>query len=320
MEQSIEKWTGKVNEVTIGATKEEGGTRSRKVAIGGATTLPFLKFEGEIPHPPVLAMEVWDTEPEEWPEILKEPFRDVLNNPVQWAIKCEKEYNPDLICLRLASTNPDIKDTTGEEAANTVKKVLAATTLPLIIIGSGQAVKDTEIALPVCEAAKGERCLLGIAVQENYKTMTAACMSCGHAIIAESPIDINLAKQLNILISDMGFPGENVVMHHATGALGYGLEYTYSIMERSRLAALQGDKMMSPPMMNFIAQEVWRTKEAKTSEADISEWGPLYKRGPLWEFVTGMAFLQAGADLLVLAHPLTLENTRKVINNLMGQQ
>lgn len=313
MEQVVEKWAGRVNEVVIGSTKEEGGTRAKKIMIGGASTLPFLKFEGEIPHLPALALEVWDAVPEEWPQVLREPFKEVLVDPVKWAVKCEREFKPDLICLRLASTHPDQKNTSGEEAAETVKRVLAETTLPLMIIGSGQAAKDTEIFLSVASAAKGEKCLLGIAVQENYKTLTAACQSFRHSIIAETPIDINLAKQLNILISDMGFPVENVVMHHNTGALGYGFEYTYSVMERSRLAALSGDKMMAPPMVNFVAQEAWKTKEAK---ADIEGWGPVSSRGPLWEFTTGMGFLQAGADLLVLAHPLVLSNIRRSIQDL----
>ncbi len=299
MEQVIEKWAGKVNQVTI------GGTRGKSVTIGGSSTLPFLKSEGAHPNSPALALEVWDTVPEEWPDLLKEPYKDVLDDPVAWAVKCEKEFKPDLICLRLASTHPDRKNASGEEAAQTVKKILEATTLPLMIVGSGQVAKDTEIFLPVASAAKGDKCLLGIAVQENYKTLTAACQSCGHSIIAETPIDVNLAKQLNILVSDMGFPVENIVMHHNTGALGYGFEYTYSIMERTRLAALQGDKMMASPMVNFVAQEAWKTKEAK---ADVPDWGSLAKRGPLWEFTTGFGFLQAGADLLVLAHPKVLAN------------
>ena len=167
--------------------------------------------------------------------------------------------------------------------------------------------------------AQGENCLFGIAVQENYKTVTAACLSAQSGIIAESPIDINLAKQLNILISDMGFPLEKIVMHHATGALGYGLEYTYSILERTRLAALQGDTMMSMPMINFIGQEVWKLKEAKTSQEEMPQWGSEKERGIYWEIITAVSLLQAGCDILVMNHPLAVKETKGLIKKLIGK-
>jgi len=317
LEKAIEKWVSRVNEVIIGATEKEGGTRSSVIRVGAETTLPFLHFEGVMSNPPRVAMEVWDMEPPDWPAVLKEPFRDVLDKPVDWAKKCVSEYGADFLCLRLASTSPDTMNRSPEEAARTVKKVLEAVSVPLMIIGCNQTEKDTEVIPVVCEAARGERCLVGIAVQANYKTITAACQSAGHSIIAESPIDINLAKQLNILISDMGFSLEKIVMHPATGALGYGLEYTYSIMERSRLAALQGDKMMAMPMVNFVGQEVWRVKEAKTSEQEIPEWGPIASRGPLWEVTTAVSYLQAGADILVMCHPKAVKSVKKTIEELM---
>ncbi len=320
MEKAIEKWASKVNEVIIGATEKEGGTRSSLIKVGGATTLPFLHFEGAIPNPPAIAMEVWDMEPPDWPAVLKEPFGDVLGDPAEWARKCTKEYGADFLCLRLAATHPDTKNSSPQEASATVKKVLGAVSVPLMIIGSNQAEKDTEVIPAVSEAARGENCLIGIAVEANYKTITAACQSDGHSIIAESPIDINLAKQLNILISDMGFPPEKIIMHPATGALGYGLEYTYSIMERTRLAALQGDRMMSMPMVNFVGQEVWRVKEAKTSEAEVPEWGPIASRGPLWEITTAVSYLQSGADILVMCHPEAIESVRKTIGDLMKKE
>jgi len=317
MEQILEKWTGRVGEVVIGATKENGGTRSHTVKVGGAKTLPFLHFEGEIPNPPVVAMEVWDMEPAGWPDVLKAQFSGVLDNPVAWAKKCVQDYKAPLLCLRLSATHPDNKNASADEAAKTVRAILEAVPVPLIITGSGHGEKDKEV-IPVCaEAAKGENCLVGIAVQENYRTITASCQSGGHSIIAESPIDINLAKQLNILITDTGFPAEKIVMHHATGALGYGLEYTYSIIERSCQAALQGDRMMSMPIINFIGQEIWRTKEAKTQEAEMPAWGAVEKRGMLWETVTAMAYLQAGSNILVMNHPLAVKSVEEAINSLM---
>jgi acetyl-CoA decarbonylase/synthase complex subunit delta len=318
MEKAIEKWSGKVNEVIIGATVQEGGTRTRTVRVGGENTLPFLHFEGEIINPPVVAMEVWDMEPPAWPDILKDEFKNCLNDPVAWVKKVVDEWGLDLVCLRLFSTHPDAKDSSGDEAAKTVEKVLKAVKVPLIIIGGYSAQKDGEVLLKVSHAAKGENCLLGIAIQENYKTIAAACISGGHSIIAETPIDINLAKQLNILISDMGFPLDKIVIHHATGGLGYGLEYTYSIIERTRLAALGGDKMLSQPMINFIGQETWRTKEAKTPEADMPEWGKQKERAVLWEATTAVAFLNAGADILVMNHPGAVRSVKETIKELMA--
>ncbi|MFB0526063.1 MAG: acetyl-CoA decarbonylase/synthase complex subunit delta, partial [bacterium] len=169
MEKATEKWASKVNEVVIGATQKEGGTRSSLIKVGGATTLPFLHFEGVIPNPPAIAMEVWDMEPPDWPAILKEPFGDVLGDPVEWAKKCVNDYEADFLCLRLASTNPDTKNNSPQDAAATVKKVLEAVSVPLMIIGCNQAEKDTEVIPVVSEAARGENCLVGIAVQANYK-------------------------------------------------------------------------------------------------------------------------------------------------------
>jgi len=312
MEQVIEKWMGRVNEAVIGATAENGGTRKNVIKVGGSTTLPYLHFEGAVPNPPVIALEVHDCAPQHWPQVLREPFKDVLDNPAEWAKKCVNGYGADLICLRLTSTAPDGLNRSADKAAETVTEVKKAVPVPLIIIGSGNAEKDAEIAPSCAQAAKGENCLMGIAVQDNYKTITAACQSGGHCIIAESPIDINLAKQLNILITDTGYPQGKIVMHQSTGALGYGLEYTYSIMERARLASLSGDKMMSMPVINFIGNEVWRTKEAKSDDIKDS-------RGILWETVTAIAYVHAGTDILVMLHPEAAKWVKKEIKTLVNK-
>jgi acetyl-CoA decarbonylase/synthase complex subunit delta len=207
-----------------------------------------------------------------------------------------------------------MKDAPPDDASAALEKVLKAVGVPLIVIGSGHHEKDNDAFVRCSEAAKGENCLFGIAVQESYKTLTAACLSGGHCIISEAPIDINIAKQLNILICDMGFPAEKIVIHHATGAIGYGLEYTYSIMERTRLAGLSGDRMLSMPMINFIGQEVWRTKEAKSGEEATAYWGPPDRRGALLETATAAAYLNAGCDILVMNHPQAAIETRRIID------
>lgn len=312
-----EKWSNTINTVTIGAAKEEGGTRASKVVVGGESTLPFLFGEGEMPNPPVIAMEILDTAPSDWPETLKEPFKDVLNSPVEWARKCVNVYKAQMLCLRLRGIHPDFGDASADQAAETVKSILQAVGVPLIVLGCDNAEKDNAV-LPQCsEAAKGENCLFGDATEENHKTLTAACLADGHTIIAESPIDINIAKQVNILISEMGFDISKIVINPTIGALGYGMEYAYSIMERARLAALMGDKMLSQPFVCFVGQEAWRAKEAKGPESEHPEWGPEAQRGPVWEATTATSMLLSGADILIMRHPKAVDIVRKTIDRLM---
>ena len=226
----LEKWPGIISTVTIGAKKEEGGTRADVAKIGGQNTLPLLFKEGNIPNKPVIAFEIWDVFPSDWPEELSKAYGLVLNDPFAWADKCVNEYKAQTLCLRMQGTHPDSGNKGAQEAAKFVSTLLKKVKVPLVIIGSGDDAKDNLI-LPACsEAAKGERCLIGCAVQDNYKTLVASVLADGHSIIAESPIDINIAKQLNILISDMGLNLERIVINPTIGALGYGLEYALSLI------------------------------------------------------------------------------------------
>ncbi|MBL7156643.1 MAG: acetyl-CoA decarbonylase/synthase complex subunit delta [Candidatus Omnitrophica bacterium] len=320
MELLKEKWPGKIAEITIGATNAEGGTRASKITVGGETTLPFLFHEGDMPNMPRIAMEVLDTEPVDWPEVLKKPFGDALKDPAKWAVKCQDEFKAEIICVKLAGTHPDFGNKSAEDSAKLIKDVLQAVKVPLIILGSGDDEKDNIVLSKVSQAAKGERCLLGDATEKNYKTLTASCLADGHNIIAESPIDINIAKQANILISEMGFPLDKIVINPTIGALGYGMEYAYSIMERARYAALIDDKMLSMPFIAFIGQEAWRAKEAKTLFSQAPEWGEEESRGILWEASTAACMLQAGADILVMRHPKAVDVTRGYIGKLMGNK
>jgi acetyl-CoA decarbonylase/synthase complex subunit delta len=312
-----ETYNGRINTVTIGATAAEGGTRGRTVKIGGHTTIPFLRFEGET-APPAVAFEVLDIPPEpgEWPETLVEPFRDVVQDPVAWARKCEKEYGADLICIRLLSIHPDRGNAPAAKARETVLAIRDAVKVPLIVWGCDDDPRDNEVLPVVSLALAGERCLLGMASQENYKTLAAACLADGHNLLGLSPLDINIAKQVNILVSDMGLPAERIVMYPTTGALGYGLEYTYSIMERGRLAALAGDKMLSMPVFCVVGPESWRAKEARALDADAPSWGPAAERGIMWEALTATALLQAGADILLMRHPRAAEIARGAVRDL----
>ena len=171
MDALKEHWTGKINTATIGATDKEGGTRSSGVKVGGETTLPYLFKEGDIPHAPVIAMEVLDIEPTDWPETLKKPFGDVLKDPVKWAVKCVEEYKAPIICLKLIGTHPDFGNKSKEDSAKLIKDILQAVKVPLIILGSGDNEKDNLVLASASEASKGERCLIGEATEKNYKTL-----------------------------------------------------------------------------------------------------------------------------------------------------
>jgi acetyl-CoA decarbonylase/synthase complex subunit delta len=275
--------------------------------------MPFLFADGQAPYPALAAYEVWDMPPQDWPEELTSAWGSCLKDPFLWAQKCVEEYKAKLICLRLAGAHPDTGNKTPAETARFIKEMLKRIEAPLIIIGCGDNEKDNAVLPACCEAAKGERCLFGSAAQDNYKTLTAACLADGHSIIAESPIDINIAKQLNILISDAGLPLERIAINPTIGALGYGLEYAYSIMERARLAALAGDKTLAMPFACFVGQEAWRAKEAKASAAEFPEWGREKERGIIWEALTASSLIQAGADILVMRHPAAVEQLEKYI-------
>ncbi|MBI3363177.1 MAG: acetyl-CoA decarbonylase/synthase complex subunit delta, partial [Chloroflexi bacterium] len=257
-----EKWTGKVREVTLGATTAEGGTRAKKITIGGEATLPFLHFDGAIPHSPALAIEIKDRKPDDWSPLLYEAWGEAMDDSGDWAGAAE-HAGADLILLSLSATTLDGKPNTPENARAVVRKVLGATGLPLAVFGPGQAEKDNELIVPIAEEAKGERLLLGVCEDKNYRTIVAAAMANDHLVNSKTPMDVNLAKQLVILIHDMGMPLERIVMDPTTGALGYGIEYGYSVMERLRLAALTGDSMTQQPMLVTPGEEAWKAKESK---------------------------------------------------------
>jgi acetyl-CoA decarbonylase/synthase complex subunit delta len=296
-----------VNTVEIGATAGAGGTRACSVRVGGETTLPFLFGEGDIPNPPVVALEIFDCEPTDWADGLKREFGDSLKDPLKWAKRCVSDFGAKMLCVRLMSPHPDRGARPTQEAALFLKTLLGEVKTPLIVVGCGDAERDNEVLARASQVAKNERCLFGIATQNNYKTLTASCLADGHSIIAESPIDVNIAKQVNILISDMGFDSNRIVIHPTTASLGYGMEYVFSIMERARLAAFSGDKMLSMPFVVFTGQEVWRVKEAKESP----------ELGAKWEIATAVSFIHSGADILVMRNPTAAREVSRSIDILM---
>ncbi|MFQ5713195.1 MAG: CO dehydrogenase/acetyl-CoA synthase subunit delta [Candidatus Scalinduaceae bacterium] len=311
-----DKWTGAVKEVTIGATKDQGGTRDKTVTVGGAKSIPFMDFDGDQGKKIAIAMDVYDIPPEDWPEPLLKNYEDVVNDPASWAKKCAEEYGADLICLKLDGIHPDKGNKSADDAVNTVKSVLGAVKTPLIIWGCENDEKDNEVMPKVSQAAAGERCLLGSATQDNYKTITAVCLADGHNLITQAPVDINIGKQINILVTDLGFPLDRIVMFQTTGALGYGIEYCYSIHERARIAALSGDNQMAVPIICDVGHEAWRAKEAKATDSEAPQWGSFAERGIMWEAITAVSLIQSGVDIIRMYHPKAVSITKEHIDKL----
>ncbi|UCB47097.1 MAG: acetyl-CoA decarbonylase/synthase complex subunit delta [Spirochaetota bacterium] len=311
-----EKWTSKINEVTIGATKEQGGTRAKTVTVGGASTLPFMNFEGDIPNRPVIAGFVSDVVPE-WPDVIKNAIGKEISSPVEWAQKNVKDFGVDLISLKMIGADPSGENRQPAECAKVVEDILKAVDVPLILWGCGDDEKDNHV-LPECsQAAKGENCLIGSAKEGNYMTVVAICKADKHKIISEAPVDINLAKQVNILLQDAGYDLKDVVMFQTTAALGYGYDYVHTIIERCRTVGLKGDNLMASPQICDVAGETYRVKEAVADEDILPGWGKLERRGPMWEAACAEGYLQAGADILVMAHPNAISAVKKTLDKLM---
>lgn len=317
IEIPVDKWPGAVRTVTLGAIKAEGGTRSRTVTVGGEKAMPYLHFEGEMPNKPAVAVEIRDRRPDDWSPLLLETWKDVVDDPAKWA-KAAEEAGADIIVLYLSLTDREGKPNTPDTAVAATKSVLGATGLPVMVFGPGQAELDNNMLVAVAEATKGERLVLGLCEDKNYRTIVATAMANGHLVSARTPMDVNLAKQLNILITDMGLPSDRILMDPTTGALGYGIEYGFSAMERLRLAALQGDGMTQLPMIVTPGFEAWKTKEAKVGEGVPASWGNWLQRAINWETLTAVTLIESGADIVVLRHPESVKQIKAAIDELMA--
>jgi acetyl-CoA decarbonylase/synthase complex subunit delta len=309
-----ESFAGSVNRITLGATKDDGGTRTSTITVGGARNVVYGGSTEDASEKPVIAMDVLDSKPGDWPDALVEPYKDVLDSPGDWAKKCVNEFGAEMICIKFEGIHPDKADNDADHAVKVTEAVLKAVGVPLVLWGCGNNEKDNQVMPKVSQAAKGEKCLIGTVEEDNYKSLTAIALADGHFLITAAPLDINIAKQVNILASDMGFPPERMVTFQATGALGYGIEYAYSIQERQRLAALSGDKMMAMPVICDVGYESWRAKEAKLTDAP--GWGDAKDRGPMWEATTAICLLQAGVDIIRMRHPKAVATVKGFIDQI----
>ena len=302
-----ESYAGSIKEIAI-------GKGDQAVTVGGETCYPFYQFEGDMPNKPKIAMEIWDMEPEDWPESATSPFKDVLSDPAAWAKKCV-DYGADMVVLQLKSTDPNGNDASPDDAVATVKKVLGAINVPLIVWGTASGEKDEDVLKKISEECDGAGLTLGPVEDKNHKGIGASAMGYGHTLISSSPIDVNLAKQINILLENLGMPMDRMIVDPTTGGLGYGLEYSYSVMERLRMAALaQGDDKLQLPLINNLANEVWKCKEAKQTVEEAPTLGDPEKRGILMEAVGAVNYLLAGSNILIMRHPEAVRLARSFID------
>jgi acetyl-CoA decarbonylase/synthase complex subunit delta len=306
-------YSGAIKTVTI-------GKGDKAITLGGETSYPFYGFEGSMPHKPRIAMEIWDKDPgEDWAGPVYDTIKDVAGDPVAWAKKCINEFGADAIALVLVSTDPNADDASPESAAATAKKVAEAIDVPFIVYGTSNVEKDADVLPAVAEACADRSITLGPVQDKNYKKIGAAALGYNHTVSANSPIDVNLAKQLNILLGQLGVKDSQILVDPTTGGLGYGLEYTYSVMERDRMAALtQEDDKLQLPILNYIGQEVWKVKECKLTNDEAPELGDQAKRGILMEAITAVDLLLAGGDLLILRHPEAVKMVKSIIQEMAG--
>jgi acetyl-CoA decarbonylase/synthase complex subunit delta len=303
-------YRGKIKEVTL-------GKGDKAVTVGGESSYPFHLFEGDMPRLPRIAMEVYDTPPVDWAEAALAPFEGVTDDPVAWAKKCIDEYGAEMICLQLLSTDPNGLDRGPDEAAEVVKKVADAINVPLIVWGTANHEKDTEVMKKVCETCQDKSLIVGPIEEGDYKKIAAAALGYNHTVIASSPIDINLAKQLNILLGNLGVPDNQIIIDPTVSSIGYGIEYCYSVMERIRMAALsQQDEKLQFPIICNVAKETWKTKEVKIPVADEPKLGDIKKRGILMEAMSALVLLLAGGDVVIMRHPEAIGLIREMIAEL----
>jgi len=306
-------YSGKVKEIVL-------GKGDKAVTVGGVSCYPFYLFEGEMPHLPKIAMEVWDCPPEDWAEAALEPFAGVTDDPAAWAKKCIDDYGAEMICLQLISTDPNGMDRGAEEAAQVVKKVADAIDVPLIVWGTANHDKDTEVLRQVCEVCEGKNLIIGPLEEGDYKKIGAGAIGYRQTVIASTPIDINLAKQLNVLLGNLGVPDELLVMDPTVSGIGYGLEYCYSVMERIRMAGLtQQDEKLQFPLVCNISKETWKIKEVHIPTEEDPKLGDMKKRGILWEAMSAMILLLAGGDVVVMRHPEAIKLIREMMAELTAK-
>lgn len=291
------KYYGRIHTVTLG----QAG-----MPIGGQSSLIFHDFEGKNPNPPRLSLDVWDYDPgEELPAALREAYKGVTHDAGLWAGKCAA-YGADMVTLHLKSTSPNSLDLGADQAVKSVRRVLEEVEIPVIVMGVDNTEKDVETLSAVAEEFSGRNLAIGPVTSRNYKRLGAQALVHGHAVIALTPTDFNLAKQLNIMLYNMGMPKDRIIMDATAAALGYGMEYCYSVMEQLQIAALiMDDEDAQHPLISTFGEDIWKTKEAAQST------GEGMNQGVMLEATEAVAMMLAGASILCMRHPEAMKMARQ---------
>lgn len=318
--QPVAEFPGRIREVVLGATRAEGGSRGSTCTIGGSDAPPFTFSDKPPVRPPVFALDVFDMDVP-LPRALKAGIKDVMHDPAEWARLNVEKFGADMVTVHLMSTDPLIKDVSPSQAARTVEDVLQAVDVPLIIGGCGDPHKDAAVFAEVAAVASGERLLLNSVTLEMSEAKTlepvaAAAKEHNHALLGFTGLELNKAKELNRRLYEYLLP-ESIVMDLTTVALGYGLEYSFTIHERARHAALMGDAELQHPTISastnaWAAREAWMQMDAK--------YGSKHMRGPIWETLNALTLIFAGIDLLMMMHPAAIRTVRDVTTELINHR
>ncbi len=305
-----QKFNASIKEVTIGCGE-------KAVTIGGENVFPFYTFDGDMKNAPKVGVEISDMGIPEVAGI--KAYYEGCTTMAEIAKKAAAMEGADFVCLRLEGGDPNGANKSTEELVAIVKEVAEAIDVPLAVEGSKNVEKDAELLPKVAEALQGKNALILSAREEDYKAVGASAgLAYDQKVGAESAVDINLAKQLNVVVTQLGVKPESIVMNVGTAAAGYGYEYVVSTMDRIKAAALsQGDAMLQMPIVTPVSSETWNVKESMASEADMPEWGPVEERGVSMEIMTAAADLASGSDAVIVMHPQTVATISKMIKELM---
>ncbi len=312
----VQEYPGQIREITLGAGKRTGGSRGKVLKVGGEKSPAYYLFEKPPPNPPAIALDVFDVPPP-LPKAIKVHLGDVLNDPAAWANLAVERFGADLVTIHLLSTDPLIKDAPPKIAAKTIENVLQTVDVPIIVGGCGDPKKDAEVFIEVAERFHGERLLLSSVTLDMDEAgvlsrVAKAAAEHDQLVLAFTALDLNRAKELNRKLYQY-LPEDLILMDLTTAALGYGLEYSFTIHERARLAALMGDAELQHPTLSGTTN-AWAAREAWLNIGP--EWEPRELRGPLWETVTALCLLLAGVDIFMMMHPRAVSTVKKVIREL----
>ena len=312
----VEKYANTISTVKLGATKSEGGTRGKTYTIGGELSPAFYTFENSIPHKPIVTLDVFDMEVP-LSKAVKMHVKEVVGDPAAWAKLAVEKFGADMVTMHLISVDPLLKDASPKDACKTIEKVLQAVDVPLVIGGCGDPVKDTALFEEVCAQFPGERFLISSVTRDmDVDKCGEFIKKSGHAVLAFTPMDLNFARELNRHLFDH-LTREDIIMDLTTAALGYGLDYAFTNMERARIGGLMGDVELAQPMSSGTTN-AWAAREAWLKMS--ADWEPRELRGPLWEVTTALTLLTAGVDLFMMMHPAAVKTLKDVINYLTANK